>query len=124
MKLEELKTIEQLSQFIDGTQPVIFQISSFKKKKYSWIRHELVRFDYQQIGKSSKGIVIRYLMKVSGYSRQQLTRLIARYRETGYIKHYHANVPAFHGKYSKDNIRLLARVDQLYDTQLCTEKTL
>jgi hypothetical protein len=28
-------------------------------------------------------VVIRYLMKVSGYSRQQLTRLIAQYRKTG-----------------------------------------
>lgn len=116
MKLEELKTIEQLRQFLDGTQSVIFQISSTKKEKYNWIRHELVRFDYPQLGKSAKGVVIRYLMKVSGYSRQQLTRLIARYRETGYIKHYYANVPAFQCKYTKEDTRLLARMDQLYET--------
>lgn len=76
MKLEELKTIEQLSQFLDGIQFVIFQINSIKKERYDWMRHELVRFDYLQLGKMDKGVVIRYLMKVSGYSRQQVTLLI------------------------------------------------
>jgi len=116
MKLEELKTIEQLRQFLDGTQPVIFQINSSKKGKYNWIRRELVRFDYLQLGKTDKGVVIRYVVKISGYSRQQVTRLIKQYRETGYIKHYHANVPAFQGKYTKEDIRLIARMDQLYDS--------
>jgi hypothetical protein len=73
MKLEELKTLEQLSQFIDGTQAVLFEINLIKKERYNWIRHELVRFDYLMLGKVAKGIVIRYLMKVTGYSRQQLT---------------------------------------------------
>ena len=34
MKLEELKTIEQLSQFLDGTQAVIFKITTVKKEGY------------------------------------------------------------------------------------------
>lgn len=116
MKLEELKTIEQLSQFLEGTQPVIFQINAVKKERYDWMRHELVRFDYLQQGKMAKGLVIRYLIKVSGYSRQQVTRLIKQYRKTGYIKHYHANVPAFQSKYTKEDIRLIARMDERYDS--------
>ncbi len=116
MKLEELKTIEQLKQFLDGTQAVIFQINSVKKERDDWIRQELVRFNYLQLGKVAKGVVIRYLMKVSGYSRQQVTRLIKQYRKTGYIKHNHVNVPAFKTKYSKEDIRLLAKMDQRHDT--------
>ena len=115
MKLEELTTTEQLEQFLNGTQAVLFEISSVKKERYDWIRHELIRFNYLQRGKIDKGIVIRYLMKVSGYSRQQVTRLIAQYRKTGYIKHNHANVPAFQRRYSKEDIRLLAKMDQRYD---------
>ena len=80
------------------------------------MRHELVRFDYLQQGKMAKGLVIRYLIKVSGYSRQQVTRLIKQYRKTGYIKHYHANVPAFQSKYTKEDIRLIARMDERYDS--------
>jgi len=115
MKLEELKTIEQLSQFIDGTQAVLFEINLIKKERYNWIRHELVRFDYLLLGKVAKGIVIRYLMKVTGYSRQQLTRLITQYRQTGYIIYRHVNVPAFERKYTKEDIRLIARMDERYD---------
>jgi len=116
MKLEELKTIVQLNQFLDGTQAVIFQINTIKKERYDWIRHELVRFDYLQLRKADKGVVIRYLMKVSGYSRQQTTRLIQQYRKTGYIKHFHANVPAFQTKYTSDDIRLIAKMDARYDS--------
>ena len=94
---------------------MLFEISSVKKERYDWIRHELIRFNYLQRGKIDKGIVIRYLMKVSGYSRQQVTRLIAHNRKTGYIKYHHANVPAFQRRYSKEDIRLLAKMDQRYD---------
>jgi len=79
MKREELKTIEQLLPFSDGTQAVIFKLDTVKKKRYQWIRHELVRFDYMRISKADKGIMKRYLAKVSSYSRAQVTRLIKRH---------------------------------------------
>ena len=37
MKLEELKSIKQLNQFLDGTQAVIFQTNLIKKKRYDWM---------------------------------------------------------------------------------------
>ncbi|RUM94884.1 MAG: hypothetical protein DSZ28_00885 [Thiothrix sp.] len=85
IKLEELTTIEQLSPFLDGTQAVIFKINTLKEERYQWIQHELIRFDYRALSKVKKGVVIRYLIKVSGYSRQQMTRLIKQYRDTGYM---------------------------------------
>ncbi len=60
MKLEELKTIEQLSQFLNGTQSVIFKLDTVKEKRYQWIQHELVRFDYMAI-KSSGDTILNYL---------------------------------------------------------------
>ena len=119
MKLEELKTIEQLSQFLDGTQAVIFKLDTVKKKRYQWIQHELVRFDYMRISKADKGIVIRYLIKVTSYSRQQVTRLIKQYSNTGYIKHKPAITNGFKGKYTNDDIRLIAHMDERHDTPPC-----
>ena len=46
MKLEELKTIKQLSEFVDGTQKVIFQIKSNKSEKYKFITKQLVQWKY------------------------------------------------------------------------------
>ena len=115
MRLEELETIEQLEQFLNGTQAVIFEISLLKKERYDWIRKELIRFSYLELGKVQKGVLIRYLTKVSGYSRQQVTRLIEKYRKTGYIKTKPANRPVFKTRYTKEDIRLLAKMDQRYD---------
>ena len=61
-------------------------------------------------------MVIRYLMKVSGYSRQQLTRLIAQYRKTGQIKRCQRTVSGFKQKYSEQDTRLLAAMDERHDT--------
>lgn len=116
MKLEELKTIEQLLQFLEGTQAVIFKLDTIKKKRYQWIQRELIRFDYMAINKADKGIVIRYLIKVTGYSRQQITRLIKQYRNTGSIKHKPAMSNGFNGKYTNEDIRLIARMDERHDT--------
>jgi exosome complex RNA-binding protein Rrp4 len=54
MKLEELTTTEQFEQFLNGTQAVLFEVSSVKKERYDWIKHELIRFNYLQRGKLAK----------------------------------------------------------------------
>ena len=87
-----------------------------KKKRYQWIQHELVRFDYMQMSKADKGIMKRYLIKVSSYSRAQVTRLIKQYRSTGYIKYRPAITNGFKGKYTNDDIRLIAHMDERHDT--------
>jgi transposase InsO family protein len=61
-------------------------------------------------------VVIRYLMKISGYSRQQLTRLIAQYRKTGRLRRRQRTVSGFKLKYSEKDIRLLAAMDERHDT--------
>ena len=116
MKLEELKTIEQISQFLDGTQSVIFNVDSRKIERYKWLQHELIRFGYLTQSKENKGILTRYLMKISRYSRQQLSRLIKQYRVTGYIKDHHVVSKGFKTTYFPEDIRLVAKMDELYDT--------
>jgi hypothetical protein len=61
-------------------------------------------------------VVIRYLMKISGYSRQQLTRLIAQYCKTGRLRRRQRTVGGFKLKYTEQDIRLLAAMDQRHDT--------
>ncbi len=77
MKLTDLRTIEQLREFLSGTQAVAFSVISDKDACYRWIQRGLVKFPYLTLSRQGKGLVIGYLMKISGYSRQQLTRLIA-----------------------------------------------
>ena len=55
-------------------------------------------------------------MKISGYSRQQLARLIAQYRKTGRLQRRQRTVSGFKSKYTQQDIRLLAAMDERHDT--------
>jgi transposase InsO family protein len=116
MKLEDLKTIDQLSEFLSGTQVVAFSIILDKDECYRWIQAALYKFHYRKLGKQDKGVLIRYLMKISGYSRQQITRLITQYRKTGKCKRRQRTMAGFARKYTPQDIRLLAAMDERHDT--------
>lgn len=85
MNTNQLQTIEQLMQFLDGTQSITLSIEGSKKSRYAWVRKTLVQFHYLALAKPEKGIVKQYVMKVIGCSRAQLTRLIHQYQRTGKI---------------------------------------
>ncbi|MDO8863996.1 hypothetical protein Q6D67_20120 [Haliea sp. E1-2-M8] len=117
MKLDDLTTTDQLRDFLSGTQAVAFSVLGDKDASYRWIQGgELVRFRYLTSARPDKGVVIRYLMKVSGYSRQQITRLVAQYRDTGQLKRRQRTVAGFASRYSTEDIRLLAAMDERHET--------
>ena len=116
MKLEDVTTVAQLTEFLSGTQAVAFTVLSDKDACYRWIKGELVKFQQPTLSRQDKGVVIRYLMKVSGYSRQQITRLIRQYRQTGTLKRRQRTVAGFTRKYTATDIRLLAAMDERHDT--------
>jgi len=116
MKLDDLTTIDQLRDFLSGTQAVAFSVLGDKDASYRWIQGELVRFRYLTCARHDKGVVIRYLMKVSGYSRQQMTRLVAQYRDTGQLKRRQRTVAGFTARYTAEDIRLLAAMDERHET--------
>jgi len=112
MKLEELTTIDQLEGFLSGTQAGAFSVISDMDACYRWIQGELVKFRYLRLSRHGKGVVIRYLIKISGYFRQQLSRLIAQYRKAGRLRRRQRTVAGFKPRYTEQDIRLLAEMDQ------------
>lgn len=116
MKLDDLTTIGQLGDFLCGTQAVAFSVISDKDASYRWIQGELVRFNYLSCSRQDKGVLIRYLMKVSGYSRQQITRLVSQYRDTGRLRRRQRTVAGFARRYTREDIRLLAAMDERHGT--------
>jgi len=81
----QLETLDQVRQFLEGTETVSFQIES-KKARYRWLQHILVKFRYLQLSKTDKGLICRYLRKLTGYSPAQVKRLIRQYRKTGRLE--------------------------------------
>ena len=55
MNINDLTTIEQLEQFLTGTQAIAFLVASNKREIYRDIQRTLVRFRYPTLNKGSKG---------------------------------------------------------------------
>ncbi len=115
MKLEQLTTLEAVRQFLEGTQAVAFCVANTKQERYQWIQKVLVNFRYISLGKADKGLISRYLMKVTGYSRAQIKRLIQQYVKTGTVTVKSSHRNGFKAKYTKTDIRLLAEMDERHN---------
>ena len=76
MGLEQLTSIEAISQFLANIQTVAFCVATSKQARYEWVQKTLREHQYRQLAKADKGIVTQYLMKVTGYSHAQIKRLI------------------------------------------------
>lgn len=116
MKLQDLTTVDQLREFLSGTRAVAFSVISDRDDCYRWLQAELIRFRYLKSSREDKGVIMRYLIKVSGYSRQQLTRLVAQFRQSGRLRRRQRTVAGFKTRYTVEDVRLLAAMDRLHDT--------
>lgn len=116
MNISDLKTIEQLEQFLTGTQAVAFVVASSHQDIYRDVQRTLVIFRYLALNKASKGVVVRFLIKITGYSRQQVTRLVKQYRVTGKIERQQRTHQGFKNVYTAEDIRLLAALDERHNT--------
>ena len=81
----QLQTIEQVRQFLEGSEAVEFR-GLTAQEKYCWIEEVLIRFKYHRLKRGEKGVIRRYIEKVTGYSRSQVSRLIAEYKRTGRLR--------------------------------------
>ncbi len=111
MNIENLTRIEALKKFIQGNQTVVFTILGGKNERYKLIQKTLIKFRYITLKKSDKGIVIKDLRKMTGYSRQQLTCRIKQYKDVGRIKWRPCRRNGFSTSYHKKDIKLLVEMD-------------
>ena len=115
MNEKGIRTIEQVRQFLDGTADVEFEMGT-KAKRYEWIEETFVRFRYLELSKSEKGLLLKFLRKVSGYSHVQVKRFVRQYFETGHVRRRKAKKRGFIRRYTDEDIRLLAETDELHGT--------
>ncbi|MEA1958834.1 MAG: integrase, partial [Chloroflexota bacterium] len=73
MSDDNVKTIEQVKEFLDGSNGLEFAAVSVEEKK-AWIEGLLIRFGYPRLKREEKGVMRKYIRKVSGYSRAQTSR--------------------------------------------------
>jgi hypothetical protein len=118
MNESRLRTIAQIKEFLDGTSAVEFAAASADdSQRYEHISGILKRFDYPRCNRRERGVLLAYLRRTSGYSRAQVTRLIAqwclnRLANVPLAKRYRAPAAPFARKYIPSDIELLVEMDK------------
>jgi transposase InsO family protein len=115
MNDKQLATLAQVKAFLVGTTAIDFAVAA--EERYDFIARTLRRFGYRLLPRADKGVVLRFLERVSGYSRQQLTRLVKRGAERRpLLKGYCASRTSFACTYTSADVRLLAQTDLWHST--------
>ena len=115
MNIKQIKTLDQIEDFLISIGSAEISAAS-KDEAYQWIAHVLKHFRYRSLRRPDKALIQRFLMRVTGYSRQQLTRLIKRFYSTGILQRRQHTTNGFQGIYTATDIALLAGIDALHDT--------
>jgi len=66
MNDEKLKTLEQIKEFMAGTEGVGFTHQPDRDTWYQHIAKVLCRLRYYALGKADRGLVLRYLKRTRG----------------------------------------------------------
>jgi hypothetical protein len=120
MDESQLRTIEQIEQFLSASAEVTFTAHGCDLERYAHISRVLKRFDYPRCSKHERGVVLRYLQHTSGYSRAQLTRLVKQWHgnrlsSIPLAKRYKAPAAPFARKYTASDIALLVEMDKAHE---------
>lgn len=107
-------SFQEIEKFLKGSSKLSFKGIN-KKESYQWIEDILDAYNYANLNRSEKGIIRAFIIKVSGYSRAQSTRLILHYNQKGIIEKIKYERHKFQQTYCDSDINLLAKTDELHD---------
>ena len=106
-------SIEQLREFAKLDLSLKLKPTS-KKEMYRWIDEVLNRFRYLRLPKKEKGIIRKYMRKMTGLSVSQLSRIIHIKREKGIVILSSEKRNTFPRKYTPSDIALLIETDNAH----------
>jgi transposase InsO family protein len=109
-----LGSLGEVREFLEGSGSVRFKAPTGADRR-RWIGQTLRQFHYRSLGRADKGLVRSLIIKASGYSRAQATRLIGQWREDGQIRDRRGPPKQpFKRRFSRADVALLAKLDRLH----------
>lgn len=115
MQAAEKLSLEAIGRFVAASEGIHFEGAN-RTQVYGWVERVLVQQEYARQGKSARGLVRRYIEKMTGLSRAQTTRLIARYAASGRVEPTVYRRRRFPERFTRTDIELLASVDEAHET--------
>lgn len=114
MHQAEHLSLESIRSFLLASEAIHFESQS-RQQLYAWIEQLLVQQQYATQGKAERGLLRRYIEKMTGLSRSQVTRLIARYQAQGQVRSTVYRRHSFPRRYTAADIELLAATDEAHE---------
>ena len=116
IRMENLErlSLSEMEEFVKSNRGVRFNAAE-PGGGYELIERVLRAQGYRRLRKSAKGTIRRFLVKVTGFSRAQMTRLIGRWQQTRRVERKPAHRPRFPWRYSRQDVALLAAVDAAHE---------
>jgi transposase InsO family protein len=114
MKVRESLSLEEIQAFLEASEEVGFEGRN-RDEVYAWVNETLRGQRYQESKRSGRGVVRRYIEKMTGLSRAQVTRLITLYLGGEEIKAKPYRRHCFTKRYTRADVELLADVDEAHD---------
>ena len=111
----EHQSLEQIQAFMEDNEGVDFRGRS-RKEVYEWTQATLCWHSYGSLRREDKGLVKRYVSKVTGLSRAQATRLVGRFVADGRVEVRRGRGKRFTVTYLPADVALLAEVDEAHET--------
>jgi len=115
VQTSERLSLEQIQAFLDGSLEVGFKGQN-REEVYGWVNQTLRQQRYEELKRSERGLVRRYVEKMTGLSRAQTTRLITVYVRGEEVKPQPYRRRRFARRYTREDIALLAGVDEAHET--------
>src|ERR1700674_2142386 len=106
MENEEKLSLEQIRAFLEGLGERGFQARD-RSELYRWVSELLRQQDYGRLARQAKGLVRRYVAKMTGLSRAQTARLIRTYQQGQEVKPRAYRRRRFPQRYTAADIDLL-----------------
>jgi hypothetical protein len=108
-------SVEQIRAFLEASRPIDFE-GKKRQEVYEGITGTLRRQRYREQGEPVRGLLKRYVAKMTRRSRAQVTRLVGRYLEHSEVKPSTARRHSYASRFTRGDLELLARVDEAHET--------
>ena len=111
---EQLTTLEQIEHFLNGTSDIELRVPDPAARR-AWIERVLRQFRYRYRTRAERGLLLRFLVKVTGYSPAQMKRLLKQFYTERHLRD-RRGPPAkpFAYRYTVADQQALAELDRLH----------
>ena len=109
MQDSEQLSLDQIQALLESSEEVQFK-GKQRQEVYDWMTRLMRQQGYRKLGKAARGLLRRYMEKMTGRSGAQVTRLIGQYLKNSEVNE------AVYSRNRQADIELLAKVDEAHET--------